>query len=430
MALERQWLIGGRTVPLEPQFASSPLFMLLVIMLSLDTLQVEFSVRARMYALGMLIASLSTLSYLAALSHAGRYTSLLWMLWGSLTGAGLLVHHFLGFFAAAQLFVAIVFILADTKSAPIRVVRSLGCLFLGCLLAVAVYSPWLSVIHDQYSEVKEYFWIPPLSFTGVAGSFSSWLTGTAPVDWTASPVVFANILAVVSLIVGMWYRPIAAVPFVCQALIPWALCLAASGLASRSLLQERYLLFGQVSAFTAICIGWVMVDSSIWRGIVAGVLVATHVVGVAVNETPYDIREDIYGSAVGAVLEHDDGSTSRTIFVAWPANVNRARYFLEAAGKTDWQVKLISDPFRRGHLSHIGALDAGEIYWSPTEQLKEVDKGAWVISDAPGASALSHLNGVSVAESHEFLGSGSEINQVFLVRTSTAIETSQVMPTP
>ncbi|MCE9524498.1 MAG: glycosyltransferase family 39 protein [Planctomycetales bacterium] len=398
---------------------------LLMAILTFNPLQVFVAANARMYSLGMLFVSLSTWTYLRALEDSGKNAIWLWLLWGILTGAGMLTHHFVGFIAAGQV-LATLWLMTRSEVHTRNRRAQLAPLTLGCLSAIAVYSPWLSVIGDQFAEVNRQFWIGPLTFDGVAGSFSSWLTGMGAGEWQIYAAMLANAAALWCLALGIRYRPIETVPFACHALMPWILCLSISLASGRPLLQDRYLVFGQASAFTAICLGWGALNSIGWRVVIGCVLVGSHFVGLVSGSIPRQLKVDPFAQCIDAVLAHDDGKTSKTIFVRWPADVNRARYFLDRAKRNDFQVKLLANPFRIGHVGHIAALASQEIYWSPFPQLTELTSGAWVIYDEPGNSALGSLGAVEIIAEYEIPNTNSAGGKAILVRRSR----ESIVPVP
>ena len=389
--------------------------LLLMVLLMFNPLQGFVAGNARMYALGLLFVSLSTWAILRALYTSGRNATLLWIAWGISTGMGMLTHHFVGFTAAGQTLAAF-WIIQVSRGPAKHKLSQIASLIVGCLMAIVVYSPWLSIIRDQFSEVTQQFWIGPLAFNEVVGVLSSWLTGTPPGDWKAPLAILSIFLALCCFANGFRRRPLATVPFACQALLPWVLCLAISLTSGRPLLQDRYLVFGQASAFTAICLGWSELRSVEWRIATSYLLVGGHFMGLVSGSSPYHLKEDGFAQCVEAVLVHDDGNTSKTIFLRCAADVNRTRYFLDQAQRNDFHVKLLASPFRIGHVGHIAALDTEEIYWSPFHDLPELTTGAWVIYDEPGNSALGSLGGVETVAEFEIATTNSNAGKAILVR--------------
>lgn len=401
------------------EFNSAIWLVLLFAIVAVDPLQVIVATRARMYAIGMLIFAFSSWAYATALTSEGARAGIWWSAWGVLTGLGVGVHHFFGFAAAGQVLFAIIAVcILGVRQHYHRVVVQIVAIVVGCLVAIATYSPWIPVIDDQLAEVSTYFWIPQLTAAGVWAMWSCWISGLRGADSDGVLAFGGTALATYCLSCGVLRRPALAVPFACHAIVPWVMCVCISIFVGRSMLQERYLVFGQLSAIAALSVGWDSNKYAPWRFIIGGALISTHVLGCYNEHGIYGIESDSFEAAVQAVLQHD-GDTSKIVFVPWPADVNRARYFLDHSGNSEWQVRVIVYPFRRGHVGHIAALRCDEVYFEPVGQLSEMTIGAWIIREGKDAAPAYRFGDVFVV-SREMINDGSSQSfEVALLRSSS-----------
>src|SRR4029079_715558 len=100
------------------------------------------------------------------------------------------------------------------------------------------------------------------------------------------------------------HRTVSVTPFVLQAFVPWVLCIALSLYSGQSLLQERYFVFGQMSAYSAICAGWPAWRAKAWHFAIVALIGAVHVVGALGADVPYGIQADTLEMSVRTIVSH------------------------------------------------------------------------------------------------------------------------------
>lgn len=156
---------------------------------------VRYSDEARMYSLAALLAVASTYALVLALDKKTKRRYLWWASYGLAVAAGLYTQYFFVFLVPVHLAYA-----AHAHSWKLnKLVKDRGW-WLGNLIGGGLFLFWLPVMLDQTSRVSEGFWIPPMSSSAIANTFSYF------VSYDDSLVSILGItLPIIALIVSLVY---------------------------------------------------------------------------------------------------------------------------------------------------------------------------------------------------------------------------------
>jgi hypothetical protein len=203
-------------------------------LIALHATQVLQSRNARMYAVGTVLAAVSTWLLLRA-RRATTWRAAWWSAWGLACAAAVGTHYYLAFTVFAQA----VWALASARHARTRV-RDFA---LAGVVALAAFAAWIPAFARQVAQVRGDYWIPPPTTTALVEALGRW---AVPVPG-ATPLItgLLAILAVGSLLAAARAGR-AGRFFAVQAATPWLMGLAVSALTGRPILLERYLVFAQV----------------------------------------------------------------------------------------------------------------------------------------------------------------------------------------
>ena len=182
-------------------------------LLALSPFHVQFAQEARMYVLLALTGTLSMHCFLEAFVLGSPRKR--WVI-GYVVVTTLMVYTqiYSAFTVAAQ--GVSLLILTATGRAPFR--RSFVPWALSLTAALALYSPWLSILVRQATRVQESFWIPQLPWTAIVQPFHTY-SGSLPLVALLSPL---------ALVGAFRYRSVSqihedsAVPVV--VLLAWTFC--------------------------------------------------------------------------------------------------------------------------------------------------------------------------------------------------------------
>ncbi|MCI0377163.1 MAG: glycosyltransferase family 39 protein [Gemmataceae bacterium] len=376
-------LFGGNGTRSVPTTLGGPAFC--AILLAANSGQLLAARTARMYAPGILLAALTSWLLLKALRGGARR----WQWWtgyGVALAAFCLTHNYALFTAVAQ--AAFVVGLVVCKGSPLasRVdtdaekastmsgdagdasVRSrserttlawttlVGFVYAGVLAAI-LYSPWLPFLLEQTRQVRQSFWIEPITPDLVEKTFFSWAAGTVqPPDASGT---WWLVLLGAALVGTVWWSGPAGWYFLVQAAAPWLGAIGFSLLSGRPIFLERCLVFGQVAWAAYWGVVWSRLGSWPARAILALGLLTTNLHGLyhAMEKLP----EHPPGIVQAAAFLQVHAGADETIWVSGAADVNRLRYYLSRAGDREWTIRCTHSPFADGHVVHAAALRAEDV---------------------------------------------------------------------
>lgn len=221
-------------------------------LLASSPFQITMSAEARPYALGVLLAVVSTWAFVRIMRHAATWPTLV-VYWAATT-LFVYTHHFAWFIVAGQAVFAISSELFTQRCSPWNLLRSIPLqqLVASFFCAIAAYSPWLPILLRQTTQVHESFWIPSPTALDIS---------TLVYRMFALPTIGVEVDPVDALTAGMLFL-MAVACFVWRATTADALLIsliiAGAGLplvlswAVVSLMNPRYFIFVHVFMLLAI----------------------------------------------------------------------------------------------------------------------------------------------------------------------------------
>jgi hypothetical protein len=336
--------------------------LLAALLLTFNPLAVEWSAKARMYALGTALSAAALAALGKALGDPER-SGRAWLAFLVASAASLYAHNFALFTVAAELAVAagwIVLRLRDQNQRPIaaRELKRLGLVALGIGLA---YAPWVGVLAWQVQDVAADYWIQRSpEMLDFLVDLSVWAAGAR--DLRSAERLAWSLLPVGLLIVALLRKDAAALALLAIALGPWAGWLAAERIVGRPLFQLRYLSFAQVAWMAFLGLGTARLPHRIARWTVAVALVATAASGFW-DWTEQALRRSagtpVLIQAVEELREHI--RPADLIVVKTAADVNRVRYYALHAGIRNPVVTTTARRGKRpGQVVQLAALGPGD----------------------------------------------------------------------
>jgi len=324
---------------------------------------------ARMYPLGVFLAALSSWLLVKALARP-REPLLCWTCYG-ITAAALAYTHYYGLFAlVAQGLFAVVYLAGQTCTLGWRETRGLvGWLAFGSILAAGLFAPWLPAFFQQQSDVRDGFWIPPVSFDEAERVFWTWCTGLAFLDSWERATWLVVLLG--SLGWTVYSRSWASGFFLMQAAVPWLLSIGWSQWSGRSIFYDRYLTFAQ---WALLCY---------WGTLFAGLpdwpwrLLLVIIVGSsAAWESPWRWGDAPPALAHAAAFLKAHYQPGDEVWTDHPAASNRLRYYAAQEGLRDIPVKCsVQFAGVKGHIVHLSSLSGEDIL--PSAPLERMPARFW-----------------------------------------------------
>jgi uncharacterized membrane protein len=192
-----------------------------VVLYACSPIQIDAALTARMYAPGVLLTLVSSWLLLRLMDQPGSWVPVALYV---LTAAALAYMHYFGTIAvAAQLIGAWCYQFMRRQS-----VRSV------CLAGLAVgllWMPWAGVFWWQFTQVREDYWIAPLTDREWAEQFAAWSSGSS--QRATMPLLL--VLGAVALL-GVWQPRRAIHPvWLAQMLLPRYVCLMVYALTGQSI---------------------------------------------------------------------------------------------------------------------------------------------------------------------------------------------------
>jgi hypothetical protein len=346
---------------------------------------------ARMYALGIFLAALSTWLLLKGLRD-GRQRW--WIGYGLAAAAFALTHYYAFFTLAAQGVFAVGFLLVQLLGPRLRrglvsdafargvgrapdssahgvglvsdrsaegVRGRAGGLLYAVVLAGVVFAPWLSSFRGQVADVRDGFWIPEVNVEQVKQVFWPWCTGLPYLGrWETVAWIAVLLVCLGWTLIG---RQAAAWLFLLQAALPWGCAIALSVIWRRSIFYDRYLSFAQwalLCYWGAVCArfpGWP-------ARLVLGAFIATS----AVAGIDWQVPSGPPAIAQAAEFLRDHARPGDQVWVSGAAEVNRVRYYTTQAALPNLWVRCHVALGQKGHTVHLASLCGEDILESDATQ--------------------------------------------------------------
>lgn len=346
---------------------------------SLSILQVQAGATARMYGLGVLFMALTAWLLLRALNGPCGPSGW-WLGYGAALAAFAHTHYFVFFAALAQALFVAVTSAWRCRTEPWRQVAPAAASFLGSIaLAFLLFAPWLPVFLAQRRAVQEGWWVSAPNLETVEHMLFSWMTGMAypgPIEARFVLMVLAGLIAWT-----VWRGGLAGWFFFLQAFVPWAAVLLIAQTGGPSLLQDRYLVFAQVSLFGLWGVTWQVLPNFPSRILVAGFLLSMCLTGL--GQYLAALPTQPAASAVAADWLKDHAQADDLFLLQDYREINRFRYYTTVASLPWLDVRARLSPFQKGHVVHVASLEGREIYWSEDELWPAAPRRVWRVSQEP-----------------------------------------------
>lgn len=135
---------------------------------------IRYSVEARMYTFGALLAVIATLVFIKACEPAkGKSSYWLWLTYGTLIASCLYTQYLLAFIIPAHL-IYLWLIKGGSVQALKRTLAD-KYLWFSASVCFLAFAPWIPIVLSQLSNVRSGFWIPPVTLSSVPNTLSMFL---------------------------------------------------------------------------------------------------------------------------------------------------------------------------------------------------------------------------------------------------------------
>jgi uncharacterized membrane protein len=347
--------------------------LLAAVLVAIQAAPVAHGRNARMYALGVLLAGVTSWLLLRALR--ARATERRWWLAYAIAVAAFCATHYYALFTVAA---QAIFVMVLSPPRPESDARGPRWRFVAALaLAAALFSPWLPAMVRQAEQVRQAYWIPAPSLPFLGRSLVQWAAGAEanagpPLPW----------LVALALLLGWGWRrggP-GARHLLLQALLPWALGFSISLLSGRPIVLERYMAFGQFFLICAWGVLWARLPTPAARALLAAALVVTSAAGLLVTwGARYPDRPTAFWYAA-RYLKRQAGPGDLVITRS-PRALNKLRYYAELVGAQGLDVKYAaSGAAYEDHFSHLPSLEDQEVL-RIDPFLEQASRTVWRLED-------------------------------------------------
>jgi mannosyltransferase len=338
-------LLGGAAEGHERDHGGA---LLAALLMAIQAASIGHGRNARMYALGIVLAGVTSWLLLRALRRDERRW---WIAYGVGVAAFCATHYYALFTVAAQA----VFVVAPGAGNVPRGRRRLAA---ALALALALFSPWLPVLVRQAQQVRQNYWIPATSPSSLVLSLVQWAAGAEIA--VAVPVLW--LLALLAALAWGFYRGGPGTRFLLlQALLPWAFALGLSLLGGRPIVLERYMAFGQFFLICAWGAMWARLETPAARAGFAGLLIAVSAAGLAItwHDRYPDRPTALWYSARYLKRQAAPGDL---VLTRSPRALNKLRYYAEQVDATGLDIRYVATPAAADdHFSHLPSLEERDI---------------------------------------------------------------------
>ena len=328
---------------------------------------------ARMYALAVLLAGVSSWLLLRALRS--RATEWRWWLAYAIAVAAFCATHYYALFTVAAQAIYVMVLSrpraeSDGRGPRWRFVAALA-------FAAALFSPWLPVLARQAEQVRQTYWIPAPSVSSLGRSLVQWAAGAelpagTPLPW---------LLALAAILGWAWWRggP-GARHLLLLALLPWVFGLAVSLLSGRPIVLERYMAFGHFFLICAWGVLWARLPTTAVRALLAVALLVTSAAGLFVTwGARYPDRPTAFWYTA-RYLKRQAGPGDLVITRS-PRALNKLRYYAEQVDARSLDVRYAaSGAAYDDHFSHLPSLEDREVL-STDPFLERTPRTIWRLED-------------------------------------------------
>jgi hypothetical protein len=301
-------------------------------------------------------------------------------------------------FAAADLLVS------AFKCGFRQVVAPVAGFLFAVAIAVLLYSPWPPCFAAQAQDVRDDFWISPLTMDETERMFFSWGTGLA----YQGPAEFGFWMLFVILCIAwaLWRADRAGWFFLLQAVVPWVLSIGISIFAGRPILIERYLVFAQFALLGFW--GVTAYHLPAWPEDVGLACLVCLPGLIGLSETVMQYPGEPPALAAAAEFLKENYRPGDVITVSGPAEINRLQYYAHRAGIDSLDVRCRLDPSSaKGHINHLASIGSDEVLWTMDPRWDLIFRRLWTASE--GTVPVDHYSagGRRTVLTRTFEGGGS-----------------------
>ena len=313
-----------------------------------------------MYSQGCFLAAATSWCLLRAL-YGSKRPGVWWTAYALLAAAALHTHNFALFMVAAQfLYVALVLCGLLPSNLTIDRLKALRLAAMAFCLVALVYAPWVPTFLQQADRVHQNFWLPEVSASLLAETFTTWLTGLRGGDPTLFAVVW---LAFFLMMIGytISHRDEFGLYLLLQALLPWVATLLIATLAGRPLLDERYLVFAQIALLTYFAYTCAQFPTPAISFLVALNLLVPIAGGAQELVASIPVGPPSITRAVEFMRKANQPGD--VIITPEALDLNIFRYYATQAGWHDCEIRCPRVENCPGHVNHISALSPNDWLW-------------------------------------------------------------------
>jgi uncharacterized membrane protein len=336
-------------------------------LLAIHTRHIDASRNARMYSLGVLLATIAAWALLKAVRRGGSHRRE-WIIY-TVTMIAFCYTHYFAFFTLAAHGCFFMGLLAQRlfmrRTGDIRpMIAGFTLAMLGLGLA---YAPWVHCLAQQVREVRADYWIPMPTWVELRHAVGLWAIGLeAASNWEFWLVIL--LVACISLL-ALYQSPRMALFWFTQASVPWILCLSISWITERPIFQERYLVFAHVGFLGLLATALAGPALFYVRLLIAWWIISLALFGCVTRMMTLPDRAPPLAAAMDVLRHHYRAGD--TLIAEWSGEVNRVRYYAWRAGISHPRIACVESPsWTGGHRVHVASL-------SPDEFIERARPDTW-----------------------------------------------------
>jgi mannosyltransferase len=368
---------------------------------------------ARMYAIGTFFAGLTAWLLLRALRSQRRQWAW-WSLYGIAVAAFCYTHYYAFFTVLAQAaFVGVLAVSEWRAGRPRKAAGLIEWLLLAGAVAFLLYLPWLQVLRSQVQQVRQDYWLSPITAHAAEVQFFSWATGI-PYQGSAESYLLLTLVAA-SVAATLWQRSHAGWFFLLQWSLPWILGVGVSALSGRTIFLERYMAFAHFSFLAHVTtVVWWNLPRRVGRAIVASALIGCCLYGLRHAADHYPLEASALANAAEFLKENYQPVD--LVLTDSAHSLNRIRYYLEQQGMTSVVLKC-KVPWQagQGHFTHVASLETEDLWWEEHTAQFVTSGRIWWASES-GGSGLDIKEGLRMDLHRTFEGGGTRFTLVLYCR--------------
>lgn len=370
---------------------------------------------ARMYALGILFAGLTSLLLIKSFTVENGIARFL-IPYG-VAAAGFAWTHYYAFFALAGqwVFAGATLIREWSQGRRTAVGSWLRVASWGGAVAVLLYAPWWPIFLEQRRDVEVSFWIPALGWETTARTFVVWGAGI-PYDQAPWSILIVWAACIVVLVCHAdWLTSL----FLVQAAAPWCFATAYSWTTGSSIVYDRYFTFGAYAWVCFIAMSWSRITLVPLKAAVGVFLGGLMLWGFVDEVSKWPKGPPPHEEAAAFLKEHY--RKGDVCWVDWAPDVNTLRYYLAMEGMRQVNVRCrFTPPAGRGHVVHLASLSADDVF------LGDFPEGKRIWKCGPNKTlTFATPPGMAETQRHTFQGQDGSFYTVVLLERAKEPENAE-----